>query len=146
MDALNSRYLSYVPLIDDIVGYGKSSILMSIAPSGDQALLQVTEPMVWEPGAQHVVAYRKPDGKLAGPFPAAPGPTSYHILAPVPAPWPVVTLKHEPPHVYFGPQDKWTFPALITGVTPSGRDAVSVSATNYSSLVYVDDDNFAPEE
>ena len=146
MDALNSRYLSYVPLIDDIVGYGKSSILVSITSSGGKTLLQVTEPMMWELGAQHVVAYRKPDGKLAGPFPATPGPTPFHILAPIPAPWPVVTLKHEPPHVYFGPQDKWTFPALVTGVTPSGRDAVSVSATNYSELVYVDDDNFAPEE
>lgn len=144
MDALNSRYWSYVPLIDDIKGYGKSCILVSITAAGGQALLQVTEPLQWEAGAQHVVAYRKPDGKLAGPFLASPGPTEYHILAPIPTPWPVVTLKHEPPHVYFGPQDKWTFPALITNVNPKGRDAVSVAAVNYSDQVYVDDDNAPP--
>lgn len=146
MDALNSRYLSYVPLIDNIEGYGKSCILESITASGGQALLQVTEPMQWEEGTQHVVAYRNPEGKLVGPFNATPGPSPYHILAPIPTPWPVVTLKHEPPHVYFGPQDKWTFPALITGVTPNGREAVSVTAVNYSELIYLDDDNFAPAE
>lgn len=146
MDALNSRYLSYVPLIDNIEGYGKSCILVSITPSGGQALLQVTEPLVWQEGAQHVVAYRDPDGRLVGPFNASPGPSEYHILAPIPTPWPVVTLKHEPPHVYFGPQDKWTFPALVTAVTPSGKDAASVTAVNYDARVYADDNNLAPDE
>ncbi len=146
MDALNSRYLSYVPLIDNIEGYGKSCILVSITASGGQALLQVTEPLQWEEGAQHVVAYRDPDGRLVGPFNASPGPSEYHILAPIPTPWPVVTLKHEPPHVYFGPQDKWTFPALVTAVTPNGKDAVSVTAVNYDARIYADDNNLAPDE
>ena len=49
----------------------------------------------------------------------------------------------EPPHIYFGPLIRWNYPALITEVSPSGNGC-SVSAINYSPLVYLDDDNSPP--
>jgi len=141
MDALNSRYLSYVPLIDDTPGYGQSAILLAIDPHDDGALLRVSEPLEWEEGESHVVAYRDEDGKLVGPFAASPGSTPYEVIAPIPQPWPEVTLSQEPPHVYFGTLQRWTYPALITEIRPQGTDEVSVSATNYDDRVYADDDN-----
>lgn len=143
LDALNSEYLSYVPLVDDIPGYGKSAILEHIEPSGGQALLHVSEPMQWTEGANHVVAYRRLDGTIAGPFTTQPGPDDYTILADIPTPWPVINLKAEPPHVYFGTAEEWCFPALITEIRPDGQGGASVSAVNYHPAVY-DDDNAIP--
>ena len=141
LDAMNSGYLSYVPLIDDIPGYGQSAILHAIASATGGALLQVSEPLMWIEGETHVVAYRKPDGTIAGPFLAIPGSDDYSLIADIPAPWPVVTLSHEPPHVYFGTTTRWAFPALITEITPDGFERVSVSADNYDGRVYLDDNN-----
>lgn len=144
LDALNSGYLSYVPLIDDIPGYGQSALLEGVDDIAGWAMLRVTEPLRWEEGRQHVVAYRKPDGSVAGPFGAVKGDDDYSIHANLPKPWPFSSLKMEPVHVYFGTSESWTFPALITEISPDGLDKVSVSATNYDARVYNDDDNFPP--
>ena len=141
LDALNSGYLSYVPLVDDIPGYGQSAILEHIEPVSGGALLHVSEPLSWQEAQSHVVGYRRPDGTVAGPFPASPGPDEFSLIADMPEPWPVVTLKHEPPHVYFGTVEKWTFPALITEISPTGLERVRVKATNYDARVYADDNN-----
>lgn len=146
MDALNSEYLSYVPLLDDIPGYGQSALLEQVTPAGDGVILRVTEPIRWEEGQSHVVAYRRADGTLAGPWAATPGPDEFSIIAPIPeADRPKVSLKMELPHVYVGTAERWCFPALITEINPRGTDRVSVSAVNYAPEVYADDNN-APTE
>lgn len=141
LDALNSEYMSYVPLQDDIPGYGQSALLDSIAAAAGGALLRVTEPLRWEAGKNHVVAYRNPDGTLAGPWAATQGPDDFSLIADIPAPWPSVTLAQELPHVYFGTIDRWCFPALITEIRPQDSSNVAVTAVNYDSRVYDDDDN-----
>lgn len=146
LDALNSRYLSYVALGDDIPGYGKSALLVGIeADSGGQALISVSEPFEWDSGADHVVALRAPDGRLLGPWPATPGPDEFSLYAPVPEPFPAITLKQELPHVLFGTTERWTFPALITEIKPQGFESTSVTAANYDPRVYADDDNTPPD-
>jgi len=141
LDALNSQYLSYVPLLDDVPGYGKVSILQSI--SADR--ITVSEPMVFESGKTHVVAYRDQDGNAIGPFTATEGPDEYTILVAIPEPWPaVLPATQEATHIYFGTTERWHFPALITEITPSGPLEVSVSAVNYDVRVYADDNNPAP--
>jgi len=144
LDALNSSYLSYVPLIDDIPGYGKASIMQAIASHAGGALVTVSEPMEWIDGESHVVAYRDEYGDLVGPFPATRGDTDYQIIAAIPEPWPDLTARQEPPHVYFGTSAKWTFPALIQDITPGGTNQVSAQATNYDERVYADDSNSPP--
>lgn len=144
--ALNSEYLSYVPLLDDIPGYGKASILLNIENTGNGlALMTVSEPQHWD-GSDHVVAYRRQDGTVAGPFPATRGANDFEIISNLPAPWPIITLKHEPPHVYFGKIENWCFPALITSIKPNANsDQVSVKARNYDARVYAYD-NEIPDE
>lgn len=143
MDALNSEYLSYVPLLDDVPGYGQSALLTHIESAGSDAVLIVSEPIDWQDGENHVVAYRKPDGTIAGPWPAMPGDDDYSIVAPISAAErPVVSLKMELPHVYIGTTERWSFPALITAINPRGTDGANVSAVNYSAEIYADDDNY----
>lgn len=140
LDALNSDYLSYVPLIDDIPGYGKASVLRAIDTDGVTPKLIVNQPMDWQPGESHVVAYRNAYGDLVGPWPATRGDTDYEIIAAV-DPLPELSPRQEPPHVFFGTTERWSFPALITEISPQGELEVSVTATNYDERVYADDDN-----
>lgn len=147
LDAMNSEYLSYVPLLDDVPGYGQSSILEHIQDHTGGALMFVSEPMNWSEAGPHVVAYRRPDGTVAGPYPASRGADDYQIIADVPKPWPVVTLKHEPPHVYFGTTERWCFPALITSIKPSENGTTaSVEARNYDVRVYAHDNEQPPAQ
>lgn len=140
LDALNSNYLSYVPLVDDIPGYGKASVLRSIDTSGATPKLIVNQPMDWEEGESHVVAYRDVNGDLIGPFTATQGDTDYEIIADV-DPLPELSPMQEPPHVFFGTTARWSFPALITQISPQGGLEIGVTATNYDERVYSDDDN-----
>ncbi|MNG36355.1 hypothetical protein D3C84_1233620 [compost metagenome] len=51
----------------------------------------------------------------------------------------------EPPHLLFGPVASFSYPVLITDISPSGSTGASVSAVNYDVRVYADDDGFAPD-
>jgi hypothetical protein len=141
LDSLNSAYLSYVPLLDDVPGYGKVAILEYI----DTSKITVSEPLVFEVGQTHVVAYRDEDGTTKGPYICTQGADEYTLNVSIPQPWPkVLPSNQEPTHIYFGTTERWHFPALITAINPSGPLTASVAATNYDSRVYDDDDNTAP--
>ena len=146
LEGLNAGYKSYVPLLDDIPGYGQSSIMRSIVDAGGgDAKITVTEDMDWS-GTGHVVAFRNEYGELVGPYSATIGDNDREIVAAIPAvDWPDTTARQEPPHVYFGTAEKWTFPALVQSVEPSGGLEVGISAVNYDARVYADDDNTPPE-
>lgn len=146
LDAMNSEYMSYVPIIDDMPGYGRSALLEHIEPYQGKALLHISEPVEWEEGASHVVAYRRPDGTVAGPFPAQAGDDEFQVIADIPQPWPEVSLRMELPHIYFGVAQRWCFPALITSIRPnSDGTTVDVEAQNYDSRIYdYDDESPAP--
>lgn len=138
LDALNSSYLSYVPLLDDIPGYGKVMILEGI----ESDRITVSEPAEFVAGETHVVAYRDENGDVVGPFTATEGPDEYTILVTIPEPHPaVLPSNREPTHIYFGTTARWHFPALISEIRPSGPLEVGVTATNYDARVYDDDDN-----
>jgi hypothetical protein len=147
LDGLNASYMSYVPILDDLPQYGQSSILLAIESAGSSgALLTVSEPMDWsDSGASYVVAYRNPDGTVAGPWPATRGDDDFHIIADIPQPWPqLFGYGMEPPHVYFGTTERWAFASLITSVRPRGMLGASVTATNYDDRVYDYDDQTPP--
>jgi len=136
LDALNSSYGSFVSLVND-----QSAILEQIQTgAGGQALLHVSEPLRWKAGQPHVVAFRRPDGSVAGPWPATPGDDDYELLTPIPQEqWPTISLKQEPPHVYFGPENAWSWPALMRSVK-SSNGTCQAQAVNYDPRVYLDDD------
>lgn len=141
MSALNSDYMSYVPLFDDVPGYGKTSMLVGIRqlPSG-QSELELSEPMPWAQGG-NIIAYRSLQGVLVGPFPATRGATDRHALAFLPDPKPTVNLGAELIQMYFGTSENFCFPALITAIAPRGTTEANVTAINYDPRIYADDNN-----
>lgn len=144
LDALNSRYLSYVAMADNVPGYGKSAILTAISPSGPGHLLVSSEPFDWSGAGPWVVALRKPDGTLSGPYAATRiDDTRLTIAGPLDF-VPDLSLTIEPPHMLFGELTRWVYPALVTEISPRGSTGASITAVNYDERVYADDDGTAP--
>lgn len=143
LDAMNSGYLSYVPLLDDVPGYGQSAILEDYAVMGSGAVLRSSDQLDWSAGGAHVVGLRRPDGTISGPFTTTRIDDYRLTIAEQPDFTPDLSWTIEPPHIYFGPLVRWNYPALITEVSTSGNGC-SVTAINYDVRVYADDDNSPP--
>lgn len=139
LDALNSRYLSYVPLQDDVPGYGQSALMLSY----DSGVIESSEPFDWSAGGAHVVGIRRPDGTLSGPY-AATRIDDYRLSTSGLDFEPDTSWSIEPPHLLFGPVNRWSYPALITSISPSGTDGASVEAVNYDARVYTYDNATPP--
>ena len=92
-----------------------------------------------------MIAIRKLDGTLSGPYNATRGTDDYHVVLDAPLDFiPTFAPDKEPPFYQFGPATRWHFPALVTDINPSSTDTVSVKAVNYDERVYADDDSTAP--
>ncbi|WP_417585572.1 host specificity factor TipJ family phage tail protein [Pelagibacterium sp.] len=139
LDALNSRYLSYVPLQDDVPGYGQSAVMLSY----ESGIIESSEPLDWSAGGSYVIGIRRPDGTLSGPY-AATRIDDYRLSIAGLDFEPDTSWSIEPPHLLFGPVNRWSYPALITSISPSGTDGASVEAVNYDPRVYTYDDATPP--
>lgn len=144
MDALNSRYWSYCAVADDVPGYGQSAILMGWTSGNNMVLLESSEPLDWSAVGTHVVALRRPDGTVSGPY-TATRVDDYRLTVAMLDFTPEVEWVEEPPHILFGPVDRWTYKVLVTEVNPSGYDSASVSGIGYDARVYLSDDSKAPD-
>ncbi len=141
MDAMNSSYGSYVALVPDIPEYGRSAIIERVEASGTNAVFHLSEPIEWTAGQSHVLAFRRPDGKLQGPYAATLGADGRSLIAAVPpAERPRVNLKQEPPHAYYGTVARWSFPALMRQISPGNGGTTRAQAVNYDPRVYASDD------
>ncbi|MFK3815076.1 host specificity factor TipJ family phage tail protein [Pseudomonas sp. NPDC089407] len=140
--AMNSRYKSYCAASDDIPGYGQSALLVDFQVGNNLTLLESSEPLPWDEGANHVVGLRRPDGTLSGPWPATRVDET-RLTVPELDFVPDLSWSIEPPHLQFGTTTRWSYPILIDSIKSEGFTA-NVEAVNYDVRVYDDDDNFAP--
>lgn len=142
LDALNSGYMSYAAVADDVPGYGQSSILLSVEAVPGGIALESTEPFDWSAGGPHVIALRRQDGTLSGPWPAAQV-DDYRVSVNSLDFDPDTSWDPEPPHLLFGPINRWSYPTLVTVVNPSSGGNVTVEGMPYDARVY-QYDNSAP--
>jgi hypothetical protein len=147
--ALNSGYGDYVMLGDNITGYGKSSILKSFTLVGAVYMLISSEPFDWSAGGVHLVAIRRPDGTVSGPY-IATRLDDYRLTIQksdfdqdTTGFYPDFESKSEPPFLQFGPESLWCYPAIITEVNPGGTKYCSVKAVNYDERIYSYDNALA---
>ncbi len=140
MDALNSSYLSYDALADDIPGYSQTGTVQAV--NGNT--LTLSEPLAFS-AATHFISLRKPDGTLSGPYICTQGVSDNSaVLASNLDFVPDCSGRMEPALFQFGLASRWCLPALITDIKPSGTEKVSVTAVNYDERVYVDDNGVPP--
>lgn len=140
MDALNSRYMSYCALADDMPGYSQNGVVLDVV--GRHILTDAD--IEWGDGA-HYISLRRPDGTLSGPYPciATESPGAVLISGDLDFS-PVFDGRIDPPLFMFGEASRWCYPALVTDIDPRGTEEVSVKASNYDERAYADDDNFPP--
>lgn len=143
MDLFNCGYMGFVSLTDDVPGYGQSALVEDVAYVGGKAVIISTEPLHWEEGQDHLMALRRPDGTLSGPYPAT---QVDEMTAEIDLPdFEVVPFSAapdmEPTHIQFGPTQRWSYLALIQDVSPSGTSEATATAVNYDPRVYADDNN-----
>ncbi len=140
LDALNSSYMSFCAVGDDVPGYSQSAILLSIETVDGVIRLTSSEAFTWTEGQSHVVGIRKPDGTLSGPYSATR--VSEKVLS-IPSIdfTPDTTWDTEPPHLIFGTTTRWSYPVLVSSISHNGENKVDVEAFNYDSRIYDDDDN-----
>lgn len=142
MDALNSKYLDYCAVADDIPGYEQTGTV--IGHDGRSIYLDNPE-LQWQSGQTHVVALRKPDGTLSGPYNVSPGSASNEVVIDANLDFtPVLDGSIEPPLYMFGITTRWCNGVLIKDIKPSSTDQVSVTAELDDERVYLDDDSPAP--
>lgn len=135
LDALNSRYLSYVQVADDVPGYAQSAYMISY----DNGVIESSEAFDWSDPGPHYVYVRRQDGSSAGPYIATRIDDFHLSISGLDFP-PDTSLDREPPHLLFGIGYK----VLITSISPNGTDSASVEAMAYNEAVYLSDDQSPP--
>ena len=135
LDALNSRYLSYVQVADDVPGYAQSAQMVSY----DAGVIESSEAFDWSDAGPHYLYVRREDGSSAGPYVATQIDDFHLSISGLDFP-PDTSLDIEPPHLLFGVGYK----VLITSISPNGTDSASVEAMAYNELVYASDDQSPP--
>jgi hypothetical protein len=133
--ALNSRYLSYVQVSDDVPGYAQSAIMISY----ENGVVESSEAFDWSDAGPHYLYVRRADGSSSGPY-IATKVDDFHLRISGLDFVPDTDLDIEPPHLLFGIGYK----VLITSISPSGLDAARVEAVAYNEQVYVNDNDQAP--
>ncbi|WP_110970881.1 host specificity factor TipJ family phage tail protein [Pseudomonas huaxiensis] len=142
LDGKNSGYLTFAAVADDLPKRCKSSILLSFSVTSGGTLLRSSEPLDFSAGGEHWIGVRRLDGTLSGPFPAT-FVDKYTARVDALDFDPVVDGPLEPPHILFGPSDKWAYPTLITSADPANGN-VSMKGMPYDDRVYTYDDQFPP--
>lgn len=143
MDAMNSRYMSYCMVADDVPGYGQSSMMLDYTIGIGFVSIESSEPLDWSAGGTHMAAIRKQDGTVSGPH-VATRVDDYNFTIPSLDFVPDVSWEYEPPHILFGPVQRYNYAVLISDVSPSGISKCSVDGVGYNSAVYLSDDASPP--
>jgi hypothetical protein len=149
LDALNSEYLDYAGLGDQVIGYGESAYMTSFQAVADRYYIGTSETFDWSAGGVFKMSIRRKDGSIAGPYTVAR--VSDRVVSILKQDFdtdlrtftPDLSGVMEPPFLRFGPEPRWIYPALITEVAPSGTQGCKVTAVNYDVRVYQYDNAFA---
>ena len=143
MDAMNSRYMSYCMVADDVPGYGQSAMMLDFTIGIGYVSIESSEPLDWSVGGTYMAAIRKQDGTVSGPY-VATRVDDYNFTIPSLDFSPDVSWEYEPPHILFGPSTRYHYAVLVSDVSPSGISKCSVDGVGYNSAVYLSDDASPP--
>lgn len=127
LDLLAASYGSYVLLCPEIPSMGQSSLVAGYT----DGVLVLYEDLTWVQGRQHVFGYMKKDGSITGIHTAQRGASDSQIITTASPPGDV-----EEPSIIFGTAERFSFPAIVSKITPSSDFKVKAEAVNYDARVY----------
>lgn len=144
MDALVFDDIDHITLADDIPHTTSSALITAVESISGQYLLTLSEEMDWSM-VQPRAVIRRHDGTVTSLF--TPTEAGFHqVLVPASAvDFEIVTdLSIEPARFLFGPSEQVGYPAMITEISPNQDGSCAVTATEYSTVFYEDDDHYPP--
>lgn len=131
---LNSGYLSFAAVAGDEAKRCQNTYLTFIDVTSERTILYTADILRFAGAENLLVGVRRLDGTLSGPW-VAKRLGNYEIQVDQLDFTPELDGPYEPPHVIFGPADKWAYPALI-----SSASQTDIVAMPYSDEVYKYDD------
>lgn len=145
MDGMNSKYLDYVPLIDDLQEYGQAAEIYKVgAEMSGSVPIYSTEPLETEAGKNYVMAWRDEQGFVHGPYQIESVDSQFLIVKINDGRIPIVKMHQELPILFFGESERFLYKTLIQSAKPSGGIYARMTAINYDDRVY-SYDNRTPE-
>lgn len=143
----------FIPTIGDLIAvqhdmprWGQSGEIVAWDVPTKVAIL--SEPLDWSAGGPHVLAFRKRDGSVAGPFTATAGTDAYHVMlttwTAATDPTPDVGGGRERSHFAFGPSDEQYIRCRMVAMRPKSAETVEIAAVIESDFVHTADTGTAP--
>ena len=119
----------------------------SAAKSVGKAIL--SEPLDWSAGGSHVLAFRKPDGSVAGPYQTSAGTDLYRVTLTdwddTADPTPYTGSAMERAHYAFGPTNLNYIRARVLAVRPKSAETVEIYSVVEADAVHTADTGTSPD-
>ena len=104
-----------------------------------------SEPLDWSAGGAHVIAFRKRDGSVDGPYAATAGATARDVVIASPSAAIYTGGAAERTHYAFGPTDAQYIEARVVSVRPRSDSQVEIAAVVESDFVHTAETGAIPD-
>lgn len=140
----------HIPTYDDLIAvshdlprWGQGGLLLGI----DGYTLALSEPVTFTPGVTNVIAFRKKDGSVLGPYTVVAGDDATHVVAGTLIDAGNFHFDHvnELPLFLFGQAAAWGKLCRVQGLAPAGDDSVEVTCVGDNPAVFDKDAATPPE-
>lgn len=142
-EGLIPRYGDLAHISHDVVGWGYTGKVISIAKSGTTALVKLSEPVPFSVGVNHYIAFRRRNGGVDGPYLAVRAPSGFDDEISISGTSGAITslyvskgIREDLTQFQFGPAELRALPGLLMSANPAKDGSVSLSFTNYAESVY----------
>lgn len=142
----------FIPMLGDLIAvqhdmpkWGQSGEIVAWVAGSKLATL--SEPLDWSAGGSHVLAFRRRDGSIAGPYAATAGADAYHVTLTgwnSGEPTPDVDSDRERSHWAFGPANEQYILCRVLALRPKSTETVELAAVVESDYVHTADTGTAP--
>ena len=152
MLSFSSEMEGFIPSIGDLIAvqhdmpkWGQSGELVDW--NAGTKLATLSEPLDWSAGGPHVLAFRRRDGSVAGPYSATAGVDAYHVTLTDwtgSEPTPDIGGDRERSHFAFGPSNEQYIKCRVLALRPKSAETVEIAAVVESDYVHTADTGTAP--
>lgn len=153
MPSFSTEMEGFIPALCDLIAvqhdmpkWGQSGEFVSFNITTAEAIL--SEPLDWSAGGAHVIAFRRRDGSVAGPYAATAGADAYHVTlggwVSGTDPLPDTGGDRERSHFAFGPANQQYIKCRMMAMRPRSSETVEISAVVESDYVHTADTGVAP--
>lgn len=141
MEGFIPSFGDLIAIQHDMPGWGQGGEV--VGWDVETSTLTVSEPLTWEDGETHYIAFADKNGGMVGPFVVTAGLSAYQCIADEPLldtnnePWePYTGSDYERTRFSFGWAETWSQKARVLSVMPRSMERVEIQAINEHDNVH----------